>query len=251
MPDESLLDEMYGPNYVERHYSAELRGGGTRQEMNRELQKTVDWLADHRPKATVLDVGCGAGQFLIAAQKAGLRPEGYERLAATAQIAAQVTAVRVHAGELEALEKKYDVIHLADVLEHSPTPLEFLLRLRQALAPNGLMVVRGPLEGQVNLFQRAMQFSRVIRGFLSGGLLPTLMPPYHLVLFTYAGWNALLNRSRMHLLHQEVYESHWPAPEQFELRLISLAKEMSLLLSRSRLGRHLRLGNRVISVLTH
>jgi SAM-dependent methyltransferase len=248
MPSETFLNEMYGRDYLDCHYSAELDGGVSHQEAGRELDRVVGMLAERRPGGTVLDVGCGAGRFLMAARSAGLRPEGFERLASTADAVSQATAARVHAGDVDALGGQYDAVHLADVLEHCARPEDLLRRLLRLLAPGGLLIARGPLENQLNLFQQAVRLSRLTRGCLRE-LPPTTMPPYHLILFTLAGWKALFDRCGMRVLHEEVYEWRWPAPEQFTLRPVSVMKGLSLMLSRSRLGQRRRMGNRVVSIL--
>lgn len=248
MPSEAFLNEMYGRDYLDCHYSAELNGGVSNQETGRELDRVVGMLVERRPGGTVLDVGCGAGRFLMAARSAGLRPEGFERLASTADAVSQVTAAKVHAGELDALGGQYDAVHIADVLEHCARPEDLLLRLRRLLAPGGVLIARGPLENQLNLFQQTVRLSRLTRACLRE-LPPTTMPPYHLILFTLAGWKALFDRCGMRVLHEEIYEWRWPAPERFTLRPVSVLKELSLMLSRSRLGQSRRMGNRVVSIL--
>ncbi len=249
MPSESVLDQMYGPDYLDAHYATELRGGVANREIGREMDDAVRLLAEYRPGASVLDVGCGAGRFLTTAQAAGLRPEGHERLAATADAVSQATGIKVHAGALSDMEGRYYAVHLGDVLEHSPRPLSLLLAVRRLLRPGGLVIARGPLENQANLFQQTVRLSRLLRASLRE-LPPISMPPYHLVLFTYAGWNALIRRGGLRAVHERVYELHWPVPERFILRPRSILKELSLVLSGTGLGCRFRMGNRVLSVLT-
>jgi SAM-dependent methyltransferase len=247
MPGDALLDVMYDPVYLDEHYAAVLQGCPQDPEMATELERAVRWLTEARPGARVLDVGCGAGSFLTTAKSAGLVPEGYERLAATARVAEQTSAVRVHSGALTSLTPGYDAIHLADVLEHLPRPVELLTTMAHLLVPGGIVVARGPLENQGNLFRSLVVLSRSARARL-GRVSPISMPPYHVVLFTAAGWRALLARATLSVQRQEIYEVRWPAPSNGGLRPIKVAKTLSLLVSASPLGRRWRFGNRVISL---
>lgn len=248
MPDQSVLSEMYGPDYLDLHYSAELDGGMSNSETARELAEAVRLLVSFKPGGRVLDVGCGAGRFLDAARRAGLRPEGYEWQPATAQVAANATGVKVHTGSLNALEAGYDAVHLADVLEHHPKPIDMLLQARRLLAPGGILIVRGPLENQIHIFQQAVRFYRLLRARVRE-LPPITLPPYHLILFTRIGLHALIGRSGLTVLYERIYEVHWPVPVRFRLSPFCLVKKLSVALSSSRPGRYFHLGNRVCSIL--
>ena len=167
----------------------------------------------------------------------------------TAQAIAAATDLPVHTGDLASLSQVYEAIHLADVLEHCPCPYEILIRVRSLLAPGGIVVARGPLENQVNLFQWSVKLSRLLRSRLRW-IHRTIITPYHLVLFSLEGWKSLLRRAGFLSINEWVHELHWPAPEKFSLRLASLIKATSILLSKSTLGRQFYMGNRVLSVLT-
>ena len=252
MPDAQALDALYAPGYLEEHYAAELAGEARSAELTRELEETAVRAAAMRSGGRLLDVGCGAGRFLVAARSAGLACEGFERVEATAEKTAAATGVPVHAGSLESLVergRRYDVIHFADVLEHCPRPLELLAPVRALLAPGGLVMARGPLQNQHTLFQQTLRLQRLARAWL-GRLAPLETPPMHVVLFTRAGWHALLRRAGLAVQEERFYEVHWPAPERFSPRPVWLVKALSLLLSRSPVGRRLELGDRVVSTLS-
>jgi SAM-dependent methyltransferase len=249
MPSPSLLDRMYAPAYLAEHYGRELDGESQSRELAAEIDEVIEGLARRKPGARTLDVGCGAGRFLSAARRAGLDAEGHERHPDSAALTASRLGAKVHSGPLGALAAaghRYDVVHLADVLEHCPDPLDLIEQALPLVSPGGRVVLRGPLENQPNLFQRAMRWRRGARGLL-GRLPPVLMPPYHVLLFTLAGWHALLARAGLRLIDERVYEVHWPAPERFSPSVISLVKEASLRVSCTRLGRRLSLGNRVVT----
>ena len=248
MPSDALLDRIYSPGYLNDHYSAELTGETTSGEFARESVEAASLAAGAKPRGTLLDIGCGAGQFLVAAREQGLRVEGHERMATTAKIASAASGVTVHAGELGSLVGRYDVVHLADVLEHSPVPAELLRSAASLLGSDGVVLARGPLQNNRTVFNWALQWSRTARRAL--GPLPKLdAAPLHLVLFTYAGWRELIDRCGMEVVDERVYELHWPAPERLTPSFKSITKEISLRLTRTRIGRHLKMGDRVVTVL--
>lgn len=251
MPGPAVLDRIYDTSYAATHYAAELGGSSSSEELGHESRRVLDEVSELRRSGAaprLLDVGCGAGGFLVAASARGFIAEGHELQAASARVAADVTGRPVHAGPLDRLAGRYDVIHMADVLEHSPTPAVLLAQAISRLAPDGLVALRGPLENQANLFQRAMRLRRQIRSRWAPPP-PSEAPPYHVNLFTLRGWHALLARSGLVTVAERVYEIHWPAPERFAPTAISLVKAASLALTGTPLGRRLALGNRVTTLL--
>lgn len=101
----------------------------------------------------VLDVGCfcgGTGRYLKR-RFPGCHVVGVEMLEKAAALAAEAYD-QVHVGTLEQLDfervgllpARFDVIVLADVLEHLFNPWQALLRLRPLLAPGGALYVSLP-----------------------------------------------------------------------------------------------------------
>jgi 2-polyprenyl-3-methyl-5-hydroxy-6-metoxy-1,4-benzoquinol methylase len=100
-----------------------------------------------RPRS-VLDVGCGTGEFLafLAAQGAERR-DGIELDPARAERARlRDPGARVHAGDalatLARVEGTFDLITLWDVFEHVPDPTALLAALAARLAPGGALYVQ-------------------------------------------------------------------------------------------------------------
>jgi SAM-dependent methyltransferase len=248
MPGPELLGHIYAPIYTATHYAAELHGESSSEELVRESREVITLLVERKPMARLLDIGCGAGQFLLDARERGFHVEGHELIPDSAAVVARATGARVHSGVLSGLAGGYDVVHMADVLEHSPRPGEMLSAAVSLLAPHGVIALRGPLENQVNLFQRAMRARRRFREFL-GAATPVEMPPYHVNLFTLAGWRALMGCVGLTPTYERVYEVHWPAPERFAPSAIWMVKAASLALSSTAVGRRLWFGNRVVTLL--
>lgn len=92
----------------------------------------------------ILDVGCGEGlmvkKFAESFHTEGIEPEKHARDFCTS------SGLCVHSG-LESLEKNgelFDLISLFHVIEHVYQPSELLIRLKELLHPNGILLIETP-----------------------------------------------------------------------------------------------------------
>ena len=95
----------------------------------------------------VLDVGCGAGQFLAALAVRGCECHGTELSAETATRAAELTGIRLHVGPIEATmypEGFFDLISVWHVLEHLQDPDATLRNCRQWIRERGTLMIAVP-----------------------------------------------------------------------------------------------------------
>lgn len=99
-----------------------------------------------RPDARLLEVGCGRGYFLRAAERSVAHAEGIELNREA--IANKVATSTVHAVPLEefadAHPASFDVVCTFQVLEHVPDPARYLADCHRLLKPGGLMVFSVP-----------------------------------------------------------------------------------------------------------
>ena len=95
---------------------------------------------------SLLDIGCGTGDFLATAQKAGWEIQGVEPDAGARVIANKKTSNSVK--DVEALEDfanaSFDVITLWHVLEHLPNLDEQIKILDKLLKPEGTLILAVP-----------------------------------------------------------------------------------------------------------
>jgi SAM-dependent methyltransferase len=101
-----------------------------------------------RPLArTWLDIGAGAGLLVAEAQRRGLDAAGVEPSHALVAAASALNGVALLQGTFPhpALAgRKFDVISLVDVIEHVSVPVALLSQCREALTPEGVLLVVTP-----------------------------------------------------------------------------------------------------------
>lgn len=113
----------------------------------------VPFIEAARPLAAgmeVLEAGCGVGGNLLPFAEAGCRATGIDlhpgKIAAAADLLADQEGARVFCRDFFESEpdRRYDLIVVHDVIEHIADKGAFLARLRDFLAPGGLIFVAFP-----------------------------------------------------------------------------------------------------------
>jgi ubiquinone/menaquinone biosynthesis C-methylase UbiE len=102
--------------------------------------------------ARLLDVGCGAGKFLIEASMRGWAAEGVD-FSKTAVDRALKQGLCVHLGTLQEVgfpDHIFNVVRMSHVLEHLYDPLWTLREVRRILRADGKVHVAMPNAGSVN-----------------------------------------------------------------------------------------------------
>ena len=110
------------------------------------------WLLDLGLRAlpaarTLLDVGAAVGAFVVEAGETGLDAVGIEPSRPLVDAARQLHGVDLVRGTLphEALAgRTFDLVYLADVIEHVTDPMGMLAACRDMLAPRGVIIVVTP-----------------------------------------------------------------------------------------------------------
>jgi SAM-dependent methyltransferase len=95
----------------------------------------------------MMEVGCGAGDFLVMARERGFTVSGVELTPPLAAAARQKLGDVVQTGDAMTLDlpaHESDVVVMLDVIEHVQDPAALLARLRGALKPEGKLVVFTP-----------------------------------------------------------------------------------------------------------
>jgi len=159
-------------------------------------------LVSLRPEGKLLDVGCGVGQFLAEARRAGpWSVAGLEPSASAAAQARQAAGCIVHSTSLDdaPLEPgSFDVITMFGVLEHLHDPRRALQRVHGLLRPDGVLAVYVP----------NFQYLRVKDAgpvaWLRTGRWSDLHPQEHMFQFTPRSLRQMLENSGFACLQTEI-----------------------------------------------
>lgn len=148
-PSDQTLAEIYTSDYFLMSDSEE--GNRLRSEMKLATGRLyVNQLLANLRRGTgkLLEIGCGGGEFLLAARDAGLEVCGVEvseHAAALANSRLGIEAVRV--GTIDSVnmpDEAFDVCVAFDVIEHVREPDTFLLRVLGMLKPGGTLFLVTP-----------------------------------------------------------------------------------------------------------
>jgi 2-polyprenyl-3-methyl-5-hydroxy-6-metoxy-1,4-benzoquinol methylase len=100
-----------------------------------------------KPKGSILDVGCGTGEFLNQMQVKGWQASGIETDAPAAAFAKSEYGLAISNSDLASVgfdEKSFDVITFWHVLEHVFDPIPTLKMAARILKDDGIMLVACP-----------------------------------------------------------------------------------------------------------
>ncbi|NKB45751.1 MAG: methyltransferase domain-containing protein [Alphaproteobacteria bacterium] len=131
----------------------------------RALERYVRLQPYLEPRAQVLDVGAGGGEFTYLMTRAGHTVRGIEPNRGYAEFAQSEYAVDIEVGTVsEAIDHDecWDVITLHHVLEHLANPVSVLRKLAQGLADKGVVIVEVPnVEARYHGPQRRFHFAHL------------------------------------------------------------------------------------------
>src|SRR3954469_12872512 len=108
--------------------------------------RLLDLIAPFAPSGRLLDVGCGPGLLLDEARRRGYETVGLELSRASAEHAREHLRLDVRELALEDFPEResFDVVVLADVLEHLDDPVGGIARCAALLKPGGALCVVTP-----------------------------------------------------------------------------------------------------------
>lgn len=164
---------------------------------------------------TVLDYGCGGGQFVVEAIRNNFNVVGTEY---NPDLVANLTTTfpKAHFQTITDFFKDnttYDVIFLSNVLEHLTNPREIMVLLKNRLNVNGVLVLEGPIENNFNL----TQITRKIIFYIRKNLFQKKAShtPTHILYSNRKNQEQLFKDIGLTTLYFKIDESNWPFPSQY------------------------------------
>ena len=149
--------------------------------VQKRLEEIVGEFASYRQTNRLLDIGCGAGNLLLAARKNDWEAQGLD-VSPTAVQHVRDLGFEVFHGELRNAQfpsQHFDVITAAELLEHLPDPRAELKEIARLLRPGGLFWTTTPN-------------ARGLTARMLGLKWRCISPPEHLQLFSVNGLKSLL-----------------------------------------------------------
>jgi 2-polyprenyl-3-methyl-5-hydroxy-6-metoxy-1,4-benzoquinol methylase len=149
-PDESVIYEDY--------YQIEFKGTDYREdsnyphlreifEINEQRTELIKEITKGKTGLSLLDIGCGSGLFLKSCENKGINGVGIDVSNTALGFARNEFGLNVFNKRVEELiadYRKYDVITLWHVLEHFLEPIDELQKIKELLAPGGILIIEVP-----------------------------------------------------------------------------------------------------------
>ena len=206
-PSEEMFSEIYSSNNYHAHHYDEV--DTTSYDDSASL--LINHLRNDNP--TILDYGCGFGHFITSLKNYPIETIGFEFDEKAASEASSRTGSEVLSSRTLNLnkERKFDAIHLGDVLEHLPNPTQTLCELRTMLNGGGIIFIEGPIEDNASLVYFFSKLYLLVKKILSPNLLRPGVPTHLIRLTSNTQKKMLLNNLiGSKLIYWEVYETGWP-----------------------------------------
>lgn len=137
----------------EAYYNSNVSGQGYDEylEISENWEKTftlrLKQIAAYKSSGRVLDIGCGPGYFLAAAQKMGFDVHGLDPSDYIVEMAKKTWGDRVQLGLIESADydpESFDLIVAFDTFEHIYEPKKFLQAIHGFLKPGGVLAITTP-----------------------------------------------------------------------------------------------------------
>lgn len=146
LPSEKFLAKAYPTDY---YAYQEPKGDGLLKKLvkkilflSRETKDPVFTLP-----GTMLDIGCGSGDFLIQMLRIGWKTYGVEPSESAAAIGNKIPGLNIHNGTLTSAQYPsgfFDYVRSNHSLEHMPNPVENLCEIARIIKPSGKLFIGVP-----------------------------------------------------------------------------------------------------------
>ncbi len=165
-----------------------------------------------------LDVGCGRGEIVKAADNIGWEAKGCDISDQYIDYARNKHKVDAYAGTIEELkfaENSFDFISLVEVIEHLYNPLETISELHRIMKKDGILYLSTPNEESVY-----QSFGNLYYKFRGKNWVVNLCPTwnlYHIIGFSPRSLKYLLEHNGFKVEKTVVYPGNLPVPKHNSL----------------------------------
>ena len=131
--------------YYHRFPTYNIHGSNEKEQGFQRRVERIAMLAPH--KGRLLDIGCGLGTFLKLALKAGWQATGIEPQRSAAEYCRRHLNINPYVMPIEDIDLPpgiFDVVTIWDVWEHIHSPVEFIEKCINLVAPGGLLALSIP-----------------------------------------------------------------------------------------------------------
>lgn len=99
-----------------------------------------------KPGSTLLDVGCGRGEYMKGFALSGLKVSGLDRSLQAKKLCpeAQVNAINLENDSFPFPENSFDIVFNKSVIEHTYYPEKLVMKMLRVLQPNGFLITMTP-----------------------------------------------------------------------------------------------------------
>jgi SAM-dependent methyltransferase len=191
LPEPASLERAYREAYYSEEKPKFLAHAGEDQEWaalaQRDRLESLEALLPPS-RRRLLEIGAGPGFFLKTAAERGWHVLGIEPSRQAAAHARDLGIEMVEGffnAEIASGLGRFDVVHLNNVLEHLPNPLEIVCLARDLLTPGGLICVNVP--NDFTAFQQSARNSLTLSEWW-------VAPPHHLNYFDFDSLSELVTR---------------------------------------------------------
>jgi 2-polyprenyl-3-methyl-5-hydroxy-6-metoxy-1,4-benzoquinol methylase len=177
--------------------------------VHKQVSEYLDFLSRYTRGQSLLDVGTGSGLLAHTARERGYAVEGTDLSQHVCETLPAKTGITVLHGAIEEISfvRKYDVITMLHVLEHTRDPLSTIERAREILSDGGFIMVVVPnyrsLDTRIkNALSKLRLKSRPYKHLALG---------HHNYVFSLRSLERLGERAGLRVVHSETRQPAWRA----------------------------------------
>ena len=232
------LKKIYGTNYFEKFYLRNIKKDKDYEFFYNNIKKFLN------KNKLILDYGCGDGKFLQLFHKDDYKIYGTDLNSPIIEKLKNKNLKVFNYDEILKINKKFDLIYLRDVFEHSTNPILLLHILYSLCKINGYLVLDGPVEKNFSLTNIFIDFNKYLKKLLN--LNHDNNAPYHTILYSKNQLIQFVVKSKKFTnIEYKIYETGWPLKGNGFIK--NIIANISLYISKIHFFKYIY-GNRLIIV---